>query len=83
MKAPLRSADTAPAEPPSSFTASLLAYNLALLLVALILAPFAAIACLAKPRWRESLGSRLGLGWPRPAGSPVLWAHAASVGEID
>jgi 3-deoxy-D-manno-octulosonic-acid transferase len=83
VKAPLRSADTALAEPPSSFTASLLAYNLALLLVALILAPFAAIACLAKPRWRESLGSRLGLGWPRPARSPVLWAHAASVGEIE
>jgi 3-deoxy-D-manno-octulosonic-acid transferase len=58
-------------------------YNVAVLTIALALAPFVAVACLVKPRWRESLGNRLGLDWPRPTRSPVLWAHAASVGEVE
>lgn len=50
---------------------------------ALLAAPFVALACLLRPRWRRSLRDRLGIGWPQPQGSPVLWAHAASVGEVE
>jgi 3-deoxy-D-manno-octulosonic-acid transferase len=83
VKAPPRPADASRAESRAHLPAALIAYNLVLLLIALLVAPLAAVACLLKPRWRESLGSRLGLGWPRPARSPVLWAHAASVGEVE
>lgn len=61
----------------------LVSYNLLLLALSLLLLPVFAIGCLTRPRWRQSLGDRLGVAWPRPEGSPVLWAHAASVGEIE
>ena len=73
--------DTSP--PDEGFAGSLLAYNLILFVAALVAVPFFALACLARPRWRVSLGSRLGFGWPQASRSPVLWAHAASVGEVE
>lgn len=39
--------------------------------------------CLLRPAWRRGLVHRLGLGWPERRGGPLLWAHAASVGEIE
>lgn len=74
-----------PHAPPSEkgFTGSLLLYNLVLILVSVVAVPLFALACLVRPAWRASLGSRLGFGWPRVSRSPVLWAHAASVGEVE
>lgn len=58
-------------------------YNALLVLLALLLAPVAGIACLLRPSWRRGLSSRLGFGWPAAGRAPVLWAHAASMGEVD
>ena len=62
---------------------SLFVYNAALIASAAILAPLIAVACLLRPRWRERLGDRFGLGWPESSPRPTLWAHGASVGEIE
>ena len=59
------------------------AYNALFVLLALLALPVAAVACLVKPAWRRGLAARLGFGWPARAGGPVLWTHAASVGEIE
>lgn len=59
------------------------AYNVAFVLLALLAAPLAALVCLVKPSWRRGLAARLGIGWPARAHGPVLWAHAASVGEVE
>jgi len=49
-------------------------------LATLALAPVAGVALLAKPRWREHLGERLGRVAARAPGA--VWVHGASVGEI-
>lgn len=59
------------------------AYNVLFVTLALLALPFAALLCVARPSWRRGLAARLGIGWPRRGQGPVLWAHAASVGEID
>jgi len=59
------------------------AYNAAFVLLALLLAPLAALVCLVRPSWRRGLAARLGIGWPARQRGPVLWAHAASVGEVE
>lgn len=59
------------------------AYNAVFVLLALLLAPLAALVCLVKPAWRRGLAARLGFGWPVRRRGPVLWAHAASVGEVE
>lgn len=59
------------------------AYNVAFVLLAVLLAPPAALLCLVTPAWRRGLAARLGIGWPARTGRPVLWAHAASVGEVE
>jgi len=59
------------------------AYNVAFVLLALLAAPLAALVCLVKPAWRRGLAARLGIGWPARTRGPVLWAHAASVGEVE
>ncbi len=59
------------------------AYNLLFVLLAILLLPAAALACLVKPAWRRGLASRLGFGWPARTRGPVLWTHAASVGEVE
>jgi 3-deoxy-D-manno-octulosonic-acid transferase len=59
------------------------AYNALFVLLALLALPVAAVACLVKPTWRRGLAARLGVGWPVRAGGPVLWTHAASVGEVE
>ena len=59
-------------------------YNLLIAVAAIVLAPFAALVCLVRPGWRQGLAARLGMGWPNAGGAgPVLWAHAASVGEME
>ncbi|HYC22229.1 MAG TPA: glycosyltransferase N-terminal domain-containing protein [Candidatus Bathyarchaeia archaeon] len=59
-------------------------YNLLIGVAAIVLAPFAALICLVRPGWRQGLAARLGMGWPNASGAgPVLWAHAASVGEME
>ncbi|MBY0277343.1 3-deoxy-D-manno-octulosonic acid transferase, partial [Candidatus Binatia bacterium] len=59
------------------------AYNVLFVLVALLALPVAALACLVKPAWRRGLAARLGFGWPARTRGPVLWTHAASVGEVE
>jgi 3-deoxy-D-manno-octulosonic-acid transferase len=61
----------------------LLLYNFVLLLAVLVVAPIAGIVCVLRPGWRRGLAARLGLTWPRVKGGKVLWAHAASVGEME
>jgi len=63
--------------------AGLVVYNVLFTLLALLLAPFAALVCLVKPAWRRGLAGRLGFGWPARGPRPLLWAHAASVGEVE
>lgn len=58
-------------------------YNLLATTLALVAAPIAGVVCVFKPSWRRGLGDRLGFGWPVSAPVPTLWAHAASVGEIE
>jgi 3-deoxy-D-manno-octulosonic-acid transferase len=58
-------------------------YNVLFTLLALLLAPLAGLICLVRPAWRRGLGGRLGLGWPARGARPLLWAHAASVGEVE
>jgi 3-deoxy-D-manno-octulosonic-acid transferase len=36
-----------------------------------------------RPRFRHGLASRLGFGWPAREADEVLWAHGASVGEVE
>jgi 3-deoxy-D-manno-octulosonic-acid transferase len=59
------------------------AYNVLFVLLALLVLPVAALVCLVKPSWRRGLGARLGFGWPARSRGPVLWTHAASVGEVE
>jgi len=47
---------------------------------ALALAPLA-LGCLLRPRWRSGLGERLG-AFPARSGTPRIWLHGASVGEV-
>ncbi|HEY8517853.1 MAG TPA: glycosyltransferase N-terminal domain-containing protein [Candidatus Binatia bacterium] len=51
--------------------------------LALLLAPLAGLVCLVRPSWRRGLLGRLGVGWPARDARPLLWAHAASVGEVE
>lgn len=59
------------------------AYSVLLALLALPILPLVALGCLVKPKWRRGLRARLGFGWPERTRGPVLWTHAASVGEIE
>ena len=59
------------------------AYNALFVLLALLALPVAAVVCLVKPGWRRGLAARLGFGWPARTSGPVLWTHAASVGEVE
>lgn len=67
------------AKPP----ARLRLYNLLALAGLCLVAPVAGVVSLFKPSWRRGLANRLGLGWPVSEPVPTLWAHAASVGEIE
>ncbi len=53
------------------------------LVATLAAAPLLAAALLVRPAWRRDFGGRLGLGWPVAGPRPRLWAHGASVGEIE
>ena len=67
----------------SSPSARLRLYNLLAVVGVLLVGPFAALVSLFKPSWRRGLTHRLGWGWPQSDGRPTLWAHAASVGEVE
>jgi len=58
-------------------------YNALIAVAALVAAPFAGLVSLVRPAWRRGLAARFGIGWPTLAGGDVLWAHAASVGEVE
>ena len=59
----------------------LLLYNLILVPLAVLLAPFALLAALCSARARRGLGERL---WPRVLmPEPSVWVHMASVGEVE
>jgi 3-deoxy-D-manno-octulosonic-acid transferase len=62
---------------------SIRAYNALFVLLAVLAIPVLALLLLLKPAWRRGLAGRLGIGWPAGARKPVLWAHAASVGEVE
>ena len=62
---------------------NLLLYNTALTASVVLLGPFVLVACLLRPRWRERWRDRFGLGWPGVSPCPTLWAHGASVGEVE
>ncbi|MFM8409933.1 MAG: 3-deoxy-D-manno-octulosonic acid transferase [Alphaproteobacteria bacterium] len=62
---------------------ALRAYNTLLLAAGAAAAPAAGAIALVRPGWRRGLAERFGRGWRRPHGSPVAWAHAASVGEVE
>src|SRR5690606_12023607 len=67
----------------TSRPARLRVYNLIADTVAFLVAPVAGLILLFRPTWRKRLGERLGFGWPGAAPEPTLWAHAASVGEVE
>lgn len=58
-------------------------YNLALLLIFLVMLPKRLWECARHGKYRASLRMRFGYGLPliKP-GKPVLWMHAVSVGEV-
>ncbi len=58
-------------------------YNLVAMFAVLVVGPLAGVVSLFKPSWRRGLTNRLGFGWPVSEPVPTLWAHAASVGEIE
>lgn len=58
-------------------------YNAAAVIAVALVGPLAAVGSLFRPAWRRRLRDRLGIGWPVSAPVPILWAHAASVGEIE
>jgi 3-deoxy-D-manno-octulosonic-acid transferase len=60
----------------------LVLYTVTLLVAGLAVAPLAGLIALLRPAWRRGLAARLGIGWPILRGE-VLWAHAASVGEVE
>ena len=45
--------------------------------------PLLCLGLALRPAWRRGLPSRLGIGCPGPGPKPRLWAHGASVGEIE
>jgi 3-deoxy-D-manno-octulosonic-acid transferase len=61
-------------------------YSLALLLVLVVGAPWGLLRMATSGKYREGLGERLGRVPPRIrawiAGTPVIWVHAVSVGEV-
>lgn len=58
-------------------------WNFLVVVGMLLLAPVAAITVVLRPHYRRGMGSRLGAGWPAPTKGERLWAHAASVGEVE
>ena len=58
-------------------------YNGVVVVLGLVSLPVLVGLCLFRATWRRGLGHRLGWGWPSPRARPVLWAHAASVGEVE
>ncbi|MFP6662959.1 MAG: glycosyltransferase N-terminal domain-containing protein [Deltaproteobacteria bacterium] len=59
------------------------AYNCILVVVAAALFPVWVVFFVLRPRFRRGLACRLGIGWPTRVADEVLWAHAASVGEVE
>ena len=58
-------------------------WNLLIGVAAVLLAPIAVVAVALRPQYRRGLGARLGFGWPAGSDGKLLWAHAASVGEVE
>jgi 3-deoxy-D-manno-octulosonic-acid transferase len=56
-------------------------YNAALTLSAPVIIPYMVARSLAKPAYRPGLSQKLGFNMPE-RGSPCVWIHAVSVGEV-
>lgn len=62
-----------------------LLYNLLLVVGVIVFAPILFVKVILTPRHRRRFFGRLGLGnWEvaRPGGTPRIWVHALSVGEV-
>ena len=76
--------DGAPSGTLRRWSVALVVYNVCVCALVVLAAPFVGLGLLLRPRWRVGLADRLGLGWPQiPKGERTLWAHAASVGEME
>lgn len=58
-------------------------YNLLLALAGVVLFPLVLFGLLWRADARRGIFSRLGLGWPTGGEGDLLWAHGASVGEVE
>lgn len=57
-------------------------YEIVVTVVAVCVAPWAALGLLVRRDWRVGIGERLGVLPRTPPGQPAIWIHAASVGEV-
>ncbi len=58
-------------------------YNVLLALVGLLSLPFVLLGLLWRADARRGIFARMGMGWPSREGGELLWAHGASVGEVE
>ena len=58
-------------------------YNLLLALVGMMSLPLVLFGLLWRADARRGLAARLGFGWPAGTPGELLWAHGASVGEVE
>ena len=58
----------------------MLFYNLFLVISLVLLSPFWLVKIIFSPKWRAGFSQRLGFHLP-VSSRPVIWLHAASVGE--
>ncbi len=58
-------------------------YNVLLALVGLLSLPLVLLGLLWRADARRGIFARLGMGWPSRGNGELLWAHGASVGEVE
>ena len=58
-------------------------YNLLLALFGILILPLVLFGLLLRADARRGISARLGFGWPQGEDGDLLWAHGASVGEVE
>lgn len=58
-------------------------YNLGLVVAGVLLLPIVLLGLLWRADARRGIFTRMGIGWPEGSEGPLLWAHGASVGEVE